>query len=205
MRPYTPIDLVNEKGKATFIIKVYKKNAEFPNGGLTTQFLENNLKVGEYLTVSGPIGYVRYYGNQQWAFIGDLMKNKKKKLGIIAGGTGLTPALSIMAAAVKSNDDVSINFLYTNKTKNDILCKDLVDSYAGPRVKITHTLTRHDDKRDGEWTGLRGRVDSKLWQQLGMPGPNDDTFIFYCGPPGMVETVRGILSELGYQEKENYF
>lgn len=33
-RKYTPISPVNEKGKAIFAIKVYRKCNEFPNGGL---------------------------------------------------------------------------------------------------------------------------------------------------------------------------
>lgn len=203
-KPYTPISLVNEKGSATFVIKVYRPCEEFPNGGQGTLHLENNLKVGDYLTVEGPIGKVRYYGNNNFALLKKALAHPKKKVGLIAGGSGLTPVLSIMAAAVLSKDDMDINFVYCNKTKNDILCKDLIDSYQGERCKINYTLTRHNDEQDGEWTGLRGRISSQLFTELGMPAPADDVFIFYCGPKGMNDTVRAILAELGYKEGEHY-
>jgi len=32
-RRYTPVSQVNERGKIVFVIKVYKKTDEFPNGG----------------------------------------------------------------------------------------------------------------------------------------------------------------------------
>ena len=39
-RKYTPISPINEKGRALFAIKIYRKNDEFPNGGKFTQYLE---------------------------------------------------------------------------------------------------------------------------------------------------------------------
>jgi len=32
-RKYTPVSMVNEKGRVAFVIKVYRKNEEFPLGG----------------------------------------------------------------------------------------------------------------------------------------------------------------------------
>lgn len=203
-RPYTPVTLVNEKGSATFVIKVYRKTAEFPNGGKGTQHLEN-LKVGDSINMQGPIGYYRYYGQGQFAWIEKLNPHKKTKLGIVAGGTGLTPALSMMAAAVASKDNLDINFLYSNKTKSDILCQDLIDKYKGDRCKINYTLTRHNDEKDGEWTGLRGRITSEMFIELGMPVPADDVFIYFCGPDGMYGTMKAILAELGYKEGNHYY
>ena len=41
-RPYTPITPVNKKGNAVFVIKVYRNNPAFPDGGKFSQALENN-------------------------------------------------------------------------------------------------------------------------------------------------------------------
>jgi cytochrome-b5 reductase len=46
-RPYTPVSPVNQKGSADFIMKVYRSNPEFPNGGKFSQFFEKNLNVGD--------------------------------------------------------------------------------------------------------------------------------------------------------------
>jgi len=48
---------------------------------------------------------------------------RKKEVGLIAAGTGITPLFSIAQASVLSNDGIKMTMLTTNKTKNDILCK----------------------------------------------------------------------------------
>ncbi len=48
---------------------------------------------------------------------------EKKKVGLIAGGSGITPMLSIAQASLLADDGLEINFVYSNKTKDDILCK----------------------------------------------------------------------------------
>jgi len=45
-RPYTPVTPVDAKGYARFIIKIYRENKDFPDGGLFTQSLEA-LEVGD--------------------------------------------------------------------------------------------------------------------------------------------------------------
>lgn len=52
------------------------------------------------------------------------MKNKTK-IGLIAGGTGVTPMYSL--ALSLANDGLQVRFLSTNKKKNDILCKKELD------------------------------------------------------------------------------
>ena len=46
-RKMTPISPVNEKGKAVFVIKIYRPCEEFPNGGKYTSWMEKNINVGD--------------------------------------------------------------------------------------------------------------------------------------------------------------
>ena len=46
---------------------------------------------------------------------------------MLGAGTGITPLYSIAQASVKSHDSIEIKLIYSNKTKDDILCKDLLD------------------------------------------------------------------------------
>jgi ferredoxin-NADP reductase len=48
-------------------------------------------------------------------------------MGLIAGGTGVTPMYSLALSSLLANDGLQIRFLCTNKTKNDILCKKELD------------------------------------------------------------------------------
>jgi len=78
-----------------FAIKIYRKSNEFPNGGAFSQGLENNFKVGDYITVSGPVGMMKYNGYGKFLHKNEPLKHIKKRVGLIAGGSGLTPLLSV--------------------------------------------------------------------------------------------------------------
>jgi len=93
--------------------------------------------------------------------------------------------------------------LYSNKTKDDILAKAELDELVKmnpDNFKLYHTLTRHDDARDGEWDGLRGRITAEQIKQCGFPEPSPETLICYCGSAGFNKTVEDVLGKLGYDK-----
>lgn len=94
-KPYTPTSPICEKGQCTVIMKIYRKNDEFPNGGKVTQHIENNWNVGDMVLCKGPIGMHRYCGNGKLMYKKQLMEQKFTKIGLLAGGTGLTPMLAL--------------------------------------------------------------------------------------------------------------
>lgn len=206
-RKQTPVSPVNEKGRAIFVIKVYRRCKEFPNGGKFTQFLEDNVHVGDSIMCEGPVGKCKYLGNGRFELWKRMLK-PKRKIGLLAGGTGLTPAFSIALAAVMSKDNLDLTFLFSNKTKGDILCLEEItalNKHAPEQFKVNHTLTRHDDKRDGEWSGMTGRISLQMLKNCGFPlKAEDDVFIFMCGTHAFCDSIRYILSGLGMTQGEHY-
>lgn len=61
-RKYTPISIVNDKGKVTFVIKVYYPTDEFPKGGVMSVHL-SKMNVGDKIKFEGPKGMLFYEGN----------------------------------------------------------------------------------------------------------------------------------------------
>jgi len=82
------VSQVNERGTVSFVIKTYKKTEEFPNGGKISQILAA-MKPGDKMKMEGPMGLLNYMGHGN--FIIKKQPIKKTKIGIIAGGTGITP------------------------------------------------------------------------------------------------------------------
>lgn len=159
-RKYTPVSLVNERGKVTFVIKLYLPCDEFPRGGQMSQHL-SKMNVGEKILIEGPKGLLNYEGQGNFT-----LKNKpllKKKIGFIAGGSGITPCYQIIQASSLGQDQIPIVLLYSNKTKNDILVQTELEGFAksNSNFKVVHTLTRHADS-EGVWTGLKGRISEDL-------------------------------------------
>ena len=70
---------------------------------------------------------------------------------------------AIAQSSCLADDGVKIKFLFANKTKDDIFCKEelerLVDmSSETGNFKLFYTLDEHNPEKHGEWDGLTGRV-----------------------------------------------
>ena len=159
-RMYTPVSPVNQKGSATFVLKIYRPCEEFPNGGKFTSNLEKNYKVGDSLLCEGPYGLAKYFGSGNFRYKGKPL-TPKKRIGLIAGGTGITPMYAIAYASLHANEGIDFTFLYSNKTKNDVFLQKELDELATKfpnQFKLFYTLTRHNEERDGKWEGLTGRM-----------------------------------------------
>ncbi|XP_056643847.1 NADH-cytochrome b5 reductase 3-like [Diorhabda sublineata] len=149
-RPFTPISLINTKGYVEFMIKIYFRNVhpKFPAGGKFTQHLDS-LKIGDVVQISGPHGKVAYKGKGKF-----IIKSKNetssimdvKKLGLIAGGVGITPALQILRTIINDPEDkINCSFIYASSEKRDILrneeFEEMTKKLCG-RLKIWYTLEK---------------------------------------------------------------
>lgn len=90
IRSYTPTE--EGKGYVDFVLKIYFANVhpKFPEGGKMSQYMEN-MNIGDKLLMKGPKGHLEYKGK------GHVVIKKRnvdkhyhvKKIGMIAGGTGI--------------------------------------------------------------------------------------------------------------------
>jgi len=117
--------------------------------------------------------------------------NMKKKIGMLAGGTGITPMLQVIKQILQNPDDrTSIHLVFSNKNEVDILLRNELDDLASkhPNFQVTYVLSRLKDKKS--WKGFIGHIDSSIIAAC-MPPPSPDNLIYVCGPPGFMETISG--------------
>ena len=161
------------------------------------------MNIGDKIKMEGPKGLLFYEGHGNF-----LMRRKpivKRKIGLIAGGTGITPCFQIAQASTFGKDGIPIVLLYSNKTKGDILLKDDFESLvrANPdNLKVYHTLTREQQKDDD--TYFHGRITEDMIRKCGFPEPSADTLIGYCGPAPFNKCVEDILQKMGYSKDMIY-
>ena len=101
VRSYTPVTSDDDVGFFDLVVKVYfaNTNPKFPEGGKLSQYLEK-MNINDMIDARGPAGRITYLGQGQFS-----LEDPKKKLpptkrvarniGMIAGGTGITPMLQV--------------------------------------------------------------------------------------------------------------
>lgn len=203
VRPYTPISSDDDKGFVDLVIKVYMKGVhpKFPDGGKMSQYLDN-LKIGDTIDFRGPSGLLVYKGKGEFAIRpekkADPVTKKVKYVGMIAGGTGITPMLQIIRAIMKDKDDGTVcQLLFANQTEKDILQRSELEEIQVQhpnRFKCWYTL----DKAPENWDYSQGFVNQDMIRDH-LPPPQSDVLILMCGPPPMIQyACIPNLDKLGY-------
>ena len=137
IRKYTPTSSINEKGYFDVPIKIYYKNThpDYPDGGVFTQYLDN-LKIGDSIEVAGPSGRIVYQGKGVFKIqkeTEEILK-KVKNIGLIAGGTGITPCFQLFQYCSTFSEPLNISLVYANKTENDILLRPIIEEFIAEQL-----------------------------------------------------------------------
>ncbi|ESO97296.1 hypothetical protein LOTGIDRAFT_214125 [Lottia gigantea] len=209
IRPYTPVSSDDDKGFMDLVVKIYFKNVhpKFPDGGKMSQHLES-MSINDYIDVRGPNGLLVYEGKGTMKIRADKKSEPEtkvaKKLGMIAGGTGITPMLQLIRQVFKDPEDkTELWLLFANQTEKDILLRpeleDIQQSHPS-RFHLSYTL----DRPESTWTHFKGFVDGDMISKS-LPPPGDDTIIVMCGPPPMINfACIPNLDKLGYSQSSRF-
>lgn len=103
----------------------------------------------------------------------------------------------IRAICEDKTDRTQVHLLYSSKTPQDILLRTQLERFQKMAPEKFHLHLSVDKSAPG-WTGKTGYVDKKVMQET-FAGPEEDTKILLCGPPGMVNAAKKSLVELGYE------
>lgn len=121
-------------------LQVYFANVhpKFPEGGKMSQYLEQ-MKLGDTMLMQGPKGKLTYKGHGVFEIVPKpkvLEVRKAKKVGMIAGGTGITPMLQVIRAILKDpSDKTEMSLIFANQTVDDILLRKELEQIAAEHPK----------------------------------------------------------------------
>ena len=112
-----------------------------------------------------------------------------REIGMIAGGTGITPMLQIIRAALKNpSDPTKLSLIYANVTAEDILLKKELDELAEKypsRFTVFYVL----NNPPAVWHGGVGFV-TQAHIEKHMPSSSHDIKVLMCGPPPMITAMK---------------
>jgi 3-ketosteroid 9alpha-monooxygenase subunit B len=152
-------------------------------GGRASNWLNDNLKVGDQLLASVPEG----------RFVLDPETRASSPLFLFAGGSGITPIISLLKCALTTTRR-AVTLVYANQDRDSVIYEvelgRLVDSYPD-RLVVQHHI-------DAD----RGYLSSDEIQAV--LHHTDIAEIYICGPEPFMELVETTLREAGVHEELIY-
>ncbi|MDR1421641.1 MAG: FAD-dependent oxidoreductase [Coriobacteriales bacterium] len=152
--------------------------------GFVSDFLLNDLKVGDVLTSTGPLGtFYRF------------RPVHGRKLCFIAGGSGITPFMSMLETdSEKFSDDEEIVLLYGCAKEDDVIFVDRLEKLAAVRENFRLVPVISEPEVDMASHVRTGFITAELIkEELGDP---QDYTLFLCGPQAMYDFVVPELEKL---------
>lgn len=128
----------------------------------------------------------------------------------VATVTGVVPYLSIIRQYLRDGRTghrfyVLMGASYADEFGYDDELRDLAAAHPG-MIKFVPTISRPNEPQNAAWTGETGRVNTlveKYAERWSLKA--DDTIVYACGHPGMIEDVKDRMLPGGYEVKEERF
>lgn len=165
------------------------------DGGAFSTYANTELKVGDVLHAMPPQG----------KFFTPIEPEVAKNYLGFAGGSGITPVLSILKTVLKREPQSTFTLVYANRAVNTIMFReeleDLKNRYMG-RLTVIHILESGQDMELFE-----GRVDQDKCNALFKHWIQIDTIdtAFICGPEPMMLAIAEALKTNGRSEEQIKF
>ncbi len=154
-------------------------------GGLFSNWVGDRLKPGDTIDVMPPHG----------SFTTDFAPERSRHLVGIAGGSGITPVMSLIKSTMKYEPGSRFTLLYGNRDSSSVIFLEalaaLKDKYL-ERFEIYHFLDQ-EEQDIALFNGMlnRERLDDAVPALV--PDAADVDGWFICGPGPMMDAAEGIL------------
>ena len=154
------------------------------NDGFVSDYILDNWNVGDKVTAYAPEGNLVY----------NPLRDAENIVGI-AGGSGITPFLSLARAIDEGDEACSLTLLYGCRNSEEILFKDELDklSEKNEKINVVYVLSHSDE--EGYEKGFVGADIIKKYA-------NEAAYsIFVCGPGGLYKFLDSELPKLNKEKK----
>ena len=183
-RPYALCSSPADVAKGEYAIAVKKVK-----DGFASDYILNHWKTGDSVTVSGPEGNLYY----------EPMRDAANVVGL-AGGSGITPFLSMAEAIRDGAEDFSLTLLYGCNRESEILFKNELDRIAAecPKFKVVYVLSEEDKTAEGFEHGF-------LTAELVAKYAPAEYSLFVCGPPAMYRFLTKEIDKMNVPKRRVRF
>jgi ferredoxin-NADP reductase len=179
-RPYSISSAPNQTG-------YYDLTVRRVENGLVSNYLLDEIEPGDFLESSGPEGH--FYHNPLF---------HDRTMVCLAGGSGITPFMSMVREIVERGLDREIFLFYGNRTLAEAVFHDQLLHFAA-RFSNLHYLPVTESPAE-EYPGLAGLITGDLIRNS-LKDVNNKTF-YLCGPQAMYDFCVPELERLGVPRRK---
>ncbi len=177
-RAYSMSNL-GEDGTWRFMIK------QMPGGAATGQLFA--AEPGAKITIDGPYGT---------AF---LREDSPREIVLLAGGSGLSPMVSIAKAVAEKLSSRKLHVFYGGRETSDLCDASVLGTKAAQKARFIAALSNPD----GSWAGPTGFLHDVVAGDMG--GRLKDCEIYFAGPAVMSAAVQKMAHEAGVPQDQLHF
>lgn len=182
------------------------------SGGKVSNYLIDNLQVGNEIDVLTPEG----------RFTVDCHEGVQRDHYFFAGGSGITPVMSMISEILETEPQSVCYLLYASRNEDKVIFKKELDSLreshdnqfiyenilSQPAQNKKGGIKGLFSKPKSSWRGLKGRINAELLRTFmnDNQSRSGDNVYYVCGPQGMMTTVESFLKGKGYDSiKKEHF
>jgi len=154
-------------------------------GGLVSNWMADHIALGDEIPVRGPSGKFSCFNYPS------------RKILCIAGGSGVTPIMSMLRWIVDTAADVDVVLIYSSHTPADFIFRKELETISArhSNLRVLFTVTSGWTGSEA-WTGLAGYINAKM---IELVAPDVlERHIFMCGPKPFSEAMKEHLGTLGF-------
>ncbi len=128
-----------------------------------------------------------------------VLRDPARDVVFIATGTGIAPFRSILHAKLNESSQ-KFTLVFGVRHESHLMYRAEFEEMAAkfPHFRFLPTLSRPTES----WTGRKGHVQQHIHEAV---GERRDVDVFLCGMKAMVDDVRSILKEMGFDRKQILF
>ena len=161
-------------------------------GGEFTDWLFNEQRTGEQLSLRGPFG--DFY-----------LREARERMFCVAGGSGLAPIIAIIEEGLAQKRTEDCIVLFGARTQADLYYTDVLNQLGEQwlgKFQLHPILSNENDSSD--WSGKRGLVTSAI-PSFANDARFDNDQAYLCGPPAMIDAAIVEFERFGMPNSNIYF
>ncbi|TAF63747.1 MAG: ferredoxin--NADP reductase [Cytophagales bacterium] len=150
--------------------------------GKVSNYLNDHAKAGDTMEVLPPAG----------VFTTQISPKNKRHLILFAGGSGITPMMSILTSVLAEEPKTTVSLVYANRNEASIIFREKIQQLQQKYPKNFNVVHVLEEPPTQDWKGFKGMLNPDMVRDILKMLPKfvfNPTEYMMCGPNGMMEQV----------------